>query len=655
MKEWDPLDDRASTDEIVNAAKKREVRNIIKSYTGLYDSFSELIQNALDAIDKRLESGEEGYKPRVFVEINLKENTIKVIDNGRGFSAAQFAYFLKPNCSFKPHDGKSRGNKGVGATFLGYAFNHLEVGTKSPGFTIYGAIEDGRRWLEDKENQVPRPHFKETESSADMGEIDRGSMFLLRVGGEKVRPSSLQVFNADTAEKWSSILRARTPLGGVYSKGEESKTLCVIRVVNQGGAVSDKEIESCEYLFPHSVVSIAAQLGDILNAQKTLIDQGKNPESDLPARFKNLNGIYEIWDSDQILNKTTSFSPQLSKDEQALLTETKPILYCLFSYSVDIWDAIDEKLGFPKGTRILDGGLRIAASKMIQGPPIAIPLTANIGYQKSCQVLAVFGDIDIDLGRKGFQPEIVELSKSLSASAVNHMKKWKNLLRPDTGEEPDITEELEKHEWIKLQEKHEAENPLTISNKNFFLPMREIGILSKPIKEQDVIVLFNQLVSGGVVRGIRIMATSQHEKYDSVCKVMLTEPLENHIFDREKNPLGLLPERAGKPFSSAPWILEYKYNLNALIEEFEKNEKQERDINLVVCWDSGDRWKSRYSINSLLLEENLHYRTFHGATHDVRSAATGSRVFFLIVLSDLVDYLNKPSECISTQRTKYQS
>jgi len=51
---WDPLVTSKVTDtEVVSAAQKREIKNILKSYVGKYDSFSELIQNSMDAVDKR--------------------------------------------------------------------------------------------------------------------------------------------------------------------------------------------------------------------------------------------------------------------------------------------------------------------------------------------------------------------------------------------------------------------------------------------------------------------------------------------------------------------------------------------------------------------------------------------------------------------------
>ena len=49
---WDPLDLNLS-DDVINTTIKRQIKNILKSYTGWFDPFSELIQNALDALDAR--------------------------------------------------------------------------------------------------------------------------------------------------------------------------------------------------------------------------------------------------------------------------------------------------------------------------------------------------------------------------------------------------------------------------------------------------------------------------------------------------------------------------------------------------------------------------------------------------------------------------
>jgi hypothetical protein len=52
---WDPLaplETEKPDPGIVFAAQRREIRNILKSYTGYYDVFAEMLQNALDAVEK---------------------------------------------------------------------------------------------------------------------------------------------------------------------------------------------------------------------------------------------------------------------------------------------------------------------------------------------------------------------------------------------------------------------------------------------------------------------------------------------------------------------------------------------------------------------------------------------------------------------------
>jgi hypothetical protein len=50
---WDPLESVKAFDELIIAARKREMQNILKSYVGFFDPFAELMQNAMDAVDAR--------------------------------------------------------------------------------------------------------------------------------------------------------------------------------------------------------------------------------------------------------------------------------------------------------------------------------------------------------------------------------------------------------------------------------------------------------------------------------------------------------------------------------------------------------------------------------------------------------------------------
>jgi len=647
---WDPLKYSLS-EEIVGAVTKRQIKNILKSYTGWYDPFSEMLQNALDALEARKKNAGPGYTPRIWIMINLKENQISVTENGIGFNEQEFKSFLAPNVSFK--EGKTRGNKGVGATYLGYGFNFLQIGTKKDGFTFVGNIEKGREWVEDVSNTKTRPEMKESNLiHKEFNSIDQGSTFTLKLSGDFIRPKDLKWVGANTVDQWGAILRIKTPLGGIYIDSSIPGIECALNFIDEKDNSNQRRIDKCEYIYPHNVISTCKALNDVLDYQKELSDKGKDA-SKLPSYFYKLNGLYNYWNADQIMNEENGLRIQFDEKEKKLVSDHRVSIYGFLCYSTNVWDEYNDNiLKLRKGGRILKGGIQLATNSMPQGEMILIPLTRNLWYQNVTHIIVHFDSADPDLGRKGFQPELESLAKKISTSVVGAFLNWKKLLRQETGAPPNIVEEKGIRDWILEQEKHESENPLIISRDDVFLPIREPSITSKPLNEQDVIALFNQLMAGGVIRGVKIMATNQHQQYDGICRFRLQPPIKNHIFDKFHNPLGIEESKASSEFISIPKILEYKYSFDALIDEFEKEEKTERNIQLVIAWTMGDNWAKRYEIVPLLYLPNLHHRDFHGATHIIKNSLTGDIVFPAIILSELIEYINDP-DSVQEYQKKY--
>jgi hypothetical protein len=647
---WDPLSDDGTMDaEIVSAAKKREIRNILKSYVGFYDPFSELIQNAMDAVDQRKKNSiEEEFEKKIWIRVDLRGNLFSITDNGIGFNESEFKTFLAPNISFK--DGEdTRGNKGVGATYIAYGFNYLQIGTKTPKFSYIGELQNGRRWVDDNKGIITRPNVEESDLLHPPFEtVERGSTFTIKFGGDNTRPKKLNWYGAATPEQWVYLLLIKTPLGSIdFFCEQKDRVKFDLTVINREGErlfITEKE---AEYIFPHQKIKASVDLKEVMEHQKKLLINGRDA-SDLPQKFYKLNGIYEYFDTSELMTLPTK---RIHQEQKELIETYKITAYGYFLYSTDIWDSFNDKIAkLRKGYRILKGGLQLANNYMPQGDLISIPLTSNIGYQNQAHVIVHFKNADPDLGRKGFQPELKELAEDIAVGIVNKLKKWRKLLKKNTGSSPSIEKEIELYNWIKKQEQHENENPLIVQNPNFFIPVNEISITSTPQSEQDVIVLFNQLIAGGVLRGIKLLATSQIKQYDGIIKFYMKAPFENYIFDSEKNPIGIEEKYANNDFSSPPKILEYKYNLDALVQEFENEEKKESEVDLVVVWELGEEWKKNYEITSLLDLENIHHRDFHGITHVIHSNNSHIKA---IVLSELVDYLNNVQAVQKYQKQKY--
>ena len=646
---WDPLVSSVNMDqEIISASIKREIKNILKSYVGTFDPFNELIQNALDAVDKReILSRDNAYIKKLWLTINLNENSFTIVDNGVGFNEVEFKSFLAPNISFK--DGKNtRGNKGVGATYIAYGFNNLQLGTKHPDFNFFGEIKNGREWIEDTQGLYPRPIIKDIiHSNENFDSINRGSIFKLIFGGFQTRPKDLSWFHAFTVEQWLYLLLIKTPLGCIDMLGNiQSRTSFELTVINSNNEKSSKN-EAAGYIYPHSKINASIDLKEILKFQADSIVNGADA-SKFPPKYTRINGIYEFFKKEELFKLPTT---KITDDEKKLISDYNITAYGYFGFSTSIWDELNDNVAkLRKGFRVLKGGIQLANNYMIQGDVFPIPLTSNIGYQNQTHVLIHFENADPDLGRKGFQPELKELAENIGLGIVNKFKKWRHLLRPDSGVMPEIGKEIALHDWIRNQEEFEKSHPLKITNKNFFKPVNEISISSEPQVEQDAIVLFNQLLAGGVIRGINLLSTSQYNQYDGLFKFIINPPEENHLFNKILNPLGVqnLSLRFGT--TTQPKVLEYKYNLNGLVSEFENGEKQEKEVSLAIAWEIGEDWKKHYECTSLLDITNLHLRPFHGLTHIFQTATSS---FYAIILNELISYLNDVEGVQEYHKIKY--
>lgn len=646
---WDPLETAIDIDrDVVASAKKREIKNILKSYVSNYDPFSELIQNAMDAVERRC-NNEKTHNPKLSIQINLMENSVEIADNGCGFEESEFKSFLAPSISFKS-GGKTRGNKGVGVTYIAYGFNQLYIRTKNSHFSYQGLIRRGREWIEDSDGSVSRPKVEKTESKSELFDsLDQGSSFKIIFSGNHIRPSNLKWYQAQTAEQWLYLLLLKTPLGTIMlPQLTEHKIRFDLSVVDAGSNITIISDESAAYKFPHFEISASQKLSDIKNTQIHAVTNGGDILR-ATIKYRNSNGIYDIYDTSKLIELA-----KLSQDDIELCNRYNTSAYGYFAYSTEVWDQLnDRKAKLRKGLRILRGGLQIANNCMIQGDSITIPLTKNIGHQNQAHIIVHYEGADPDLGRKGFQPELKDLAEKLSVAIVRELSNQRNFLKSDSGAQANIEKEIKVQDWLKEREEHEKEHPLILNNEIFFLPTKKISIGSIPQSEQDVIVLFNQLIAGGVIRGIRLMSTSQSSQYDGVFRFCAEEPLEHLYFDRSTNPLGVYSEQLLNTYKSHPKILEYKFSLDGLIREFESGIKHEVDVELAVFWDMGTEYVKKYNVISLLDFENIHHRQHHGVTH-ILNSATNSHIY-VICLKELFELLNDANSAQVTQKNKYSN
>lgn len=567
---------------------------------------------------------------------------ISVTDNGVGFKEAEYLKFLAPNFSFKPN-GLTRGHKGVGTTYLAYGFNYIQIATKTPDFSVIGVMKDAKKWLEDP---VPASNpyvVSDTNSVVDdfFETIDRGTAMTVKCDASSY-PRDLSWMGLTTADSWLKILRVQTGLGQIKNYSEVK---VIVDVIDKVGNRTTSEIETPKYLgleeFSDKVKSV-----DDINQKMDELYRKSGPNYKMPAKYSNLEGVYGNWDCDTLLSKM-----YFDDAEIELIRRYNISVIFSYVYSLSVWDKIDKVVGIRKGNHVLYGGMQLAANNMPQGELIQIPLTKNIGRQKQANIVVHFDNCSADLGRKGFKKEITDLGKEISRKLMDGpLMKIRFCFKANSGASPDLRRETILAEWKAEMSKHEQDYPLVLENPNFFDPVKKVSITSMPTREQDVIALFNQLIAGGVIRGIKIMSTNERMTYDSLYKILITDKSNLQLFDCETNPLGIAEDvfeemlKDREEFVSEPKVLEYKYSLDGLIEDIESGIKNTNDINLVVAWEAGESYKDNFNIESLLIDGNEMMRQYHGLTHRLHSASTNEYVCDLILLKDLILYLNNAEE-----------
>lgn len=648
---FDPLNvnDPASPDEsIILKRTKRSIHSVLHSYVGWYDPFAELIQNALDAVEKRAQK--DGRQNKISIIIDERLNQITVSDNGIGLEESAFYKFLAPHESFKEKG--ERGSKGVGATFLAYGFNYIRIDTKTKHFQACGEMEEARNWLHN-ENASSNPEvFPTSEPHIDayFQDFSSGVSISIRFD-ESTKPSKLSWPGLKSANVWLTALSVKTAIGAIAQSTDVEVT---IKHINNKGEETKATTTKTGYMPPHVHVKKVVEYDVVVD----LIDQNVKKHgaaAKLPSKIRNLDAVSISWNSEKIVTLIDG----LSGSDKEFCKKHDVKIIASFMSGAKIWKRFAEKqFGYRARAKIYEAGLQLAADNMPQGDMLQVPLVRYTGRQNQVHIVMHFRDCVVDLGRKGFDKSFVDFAKNVSRLL---MEKNFTRIRDCLRNEDNKSKSDKVDGWKKQLEQHETDAPLLLRNPNFFVPINEISISAEPSREQDVIALFNQLVAGGVVRGIKVVGTNEMSTYDGAYRVRVGPNYNNHVYDEERNPLGITDEMSGDFEEDHPdgflsrklKILEYKFSLDGLISDLTTGDKQASDIDLVIAWEAGEDYVQLFGLNSLLINDGSSDREYHGITHTL-SDEHGNHVMDVILLRDLIGFLNDPI-AESKRQEEYES
>lgn len=370
-----------------------------------------------------------------------------------------------------------------------------------------------------------------------------------------------------------------------------------------------------------------------------------------------MDAVYLEWNTEDILAKV-----DLNEEQKAFVEEHPVRIIASYMYSAKVWEELAKRIGCRPTANIFNPGIQLAADNMPQGEVIQVPLRRYTGRQNQVHFVIHFSNCVVDLGRKGFHKDFVDVGKALAQEIVQRdFSKVKGCLRVDDFRRTGIIEQEKLNTWKSMLTAHEQLRPLLLKNDNFFKPIHEISVTAEPSREQDVIALFNQLVAGGVVRGVKVVGTNELMTYDGAFRVVCGPEFANHEYDPTYNPLGIGPTQRVEFESSFPngflstelKILEYKYSVDGFISDVTTGDKKIADVDLLIAWEFGSEHEQFFSVQSLLLPEGESHRQYHGVTH-LLFDEHGNHAMDAIILKDLVAYLNDCSGETARQAELYE-
>lgn len=174
--------------------------------------------------------------------------------------------------------------------------------------------------------------------------------------------------------------------------------------------------------------------------------------------------------------------------------------------------------------------------------------------------------------------------------------------------------------------------PDETEERDTFLPRKDLGlegfVLQKePTDENDVIALFFELAGKGHFQDYRLFGMSQWDKYDSRGAI-------RRVGEKEAPPMPRDDSQA--------LTVEFKVEATAVIDDFEKEAKSPREIQLLIAWREGTTSSEHYGFADIQHSRYAPKKVFPSVQRYLQDTKTGSEIQVLL-LQPIVEGLKGPT------------
>lgn len=537
---------------------RREIQNIIDSYSHPWDIISELIQNSVDAIRQYEKLYGDTYpkKHEIEIMIDASKRFISIRDTGIGFPSNSFSELLAPHGTDKDGDPYTIGEKGVGLTYTIFMCNRYEISTCSTTAKIEGFIENAASWRRGASVNIPKFTIIEwTEDSF----IPKDTYTLIKLFDVEQKYTDEDDLFQQSPSIIEFILRTKTAIGWVKNQfgGEALPVQITLIIVDSSGQKTSNQINP-EYLFPHQVLDNGTvDLENFKRLAANLDDRQKSRRLQGKAIIKK--GCIDR--GGKRINYYTFFAP-----------------------SRQLWKDISEKFKFFKtneqGERqyLFEGGIFIATRGMPTGIQLEPPSTGYAGYWPNFLILLEDDSITFDLGRKSIPGRTKGILREIAKTLFNEFIPVVGYATSD----PPVTSVSSTIQYA--EKTKEFENLKKLPDIN----LSRLPYLKYPDgQEAAVVAIFHEMVAAGILRGYHTLRTGYRQTYDLWGIYSVTPDCVGKNFQNLANANGRI---------ELPIVVEFKHNAEDILDDALRNIKYFGDIDLIVCWDFDENAFARQNV-----------------------------------------------------------
>lgn len=540
------------------AAQVQQGKNILDSYARAADLLAEALQNATDAIDARTRVDPKAPR-RIEIVFDARSRRFSVTDTGTGMNPEDLQIVLTPNVTLKsgptarPQMRRSRGQKGVGLSFLALASNYLRIETCDGNEHSELTLEGGFAWVSSRgKNPRPQGEIQVTPARRQHGSTTYTTVTVGDIAPEHL-DDLLEVSLFDKKDiELEHLLRTETAIGFTKPlfrerfgevRANENIDVDLIYVTTAGKRSKARRIPylymTPEELVPERVIDYERLSG---RTAKELARRTRGKA--VRYRFTRKSRAGHVINSYLFVTDAADFNEVLEQKKKELFFPSD-------------WQ------GFFVATRGMPTGIRF--------PPRYIQPRA---YER--RIFAIFEDDDLalDLGRKTLAPRQL----SMMQEAVQEM--WDRDLRVlvprvgSSGADASTSEAL-----FKSRVKRALQRPE--------LPP-SVKYLRDPATLPGAVALFYELVGGGELVGdLRTVTTG-----------VFTKDRDAAVFE-------------GAPNGSDPVHVLFGFTLDEVIDELEGESGLGYTAGLVVVWQT----TLTSAPAGVIVEERR--RVKDGITHDL--------------------------------------